>query len=136
MTKENFDIVSALMKIYIPKKLIAIVLIIGNSMLNAEDVSSEIFEKLDRPLTEIGFKQDSVISSDGVEINYFISGSIKKRWSSFTALVAVANTGWLSFNISQNNTALLRLILPDMVTQEQIERFTTWMHLGKMLHRL
>ena len=78
MTKENFGIVSALMKISIPKKLIAVALIIGNSMLNAEDVSSEFFDKLDSPLTEIGFKQDSVISNDGVEINYFIRGSNKK----------------------------------------------------------
>ena len=78
MTKENFGIVSVLMKISIPKKLIAVALIIGNSMLNAEDVSSEFFDKLDSPLTEIGFKQDSVISNDGVEINYFIRGSNKK----------------------------------------------------------
>ena len=66
------------MKINIPKKLIAVVLIIGNSMINAEDVSSELFDKLDRPLTEIGFRQDSVLSADGVVINYFVSGSNKK----------------------------------------------------------
>jgi len=66
------------MKINIPKKLIAVVLIIGNSMINAEDVSSELFDKLDRPLTEIGFRQDSALSADGVVINYFVSGSNKK----------------------------------------------------------
>ena len=47
-------------------------------MLNAENVSSELFEKLDSPLTEIGLKQDSVISNDGVEINYFVSGPNKE----------------------------------------------------------
>ena len=66
------------MKIYIPNKLIAVALIIGNTMLNAENVSSELFEKLDSPLTEIGLKQDSVISNDGVEINYFVSGPNKE----------------------------------------------------------
>ena len=66
------------MKIYIPNKLIAVALIIGNTMLNAENVSSELFEKLDSPLTKIGLKQDSVISNDGVEINYFVSGPNKE----------------------------------------------------------
>ena len=66
------------MKIYIPNKLIAVALIIGNTMLNAENVTSELFEKLDRPLTQIGLKQDSVISNDGVEINYFVSGPNKE----------------------------------------------------------
>ena len=78
MIEENFGILSILMKINLPKKLIVISLFITSSVISADDFSNHIFKKLDRPLTEIGFKEDFVNSNDGVKINYFFSGKEKK----------------------------------------------------------
>ena len=78
MIEENFGILSILMKINLPKKLIVISLFIASSVISADDFSNHIFKKLDRPLTEIGFKEDFVNSNDGVKINYFFSGKEKK----------------------------------------------------------
>ena len=78
MSKENFGIVLIMIKKNLAKNFISISLLILSGQISAEIFQDGIIDKLNRSITEIGFKKDHIISDDGVMINYYIKGSEKK----------------------------------------------------------
>ena len=78
MSEENFGIVLIMIKKNLAKNFISISLLILSGQISAEIFQDGIIDKLNRSITEIGFKKDHIISDDGVMINYYIKGSEKK----------------------------------------------------------
>tara|TARA_B100001996_G_scaffold361519_1_gene328317 strand:+ start:1452 stop:2393 length:942 start_codon:yes stop_codon:yes gene_type:complete len=78
MSKENFGIVLIMIKKNLAKNFISISLLILSGQISAEIFQDGIIDKLNRSITEIGFKKDHIISDDGVMINYYIKGSEKE----------------------------------------------------------
>ena len=78
MLEENFGIVFIMIKKNLATKLVSISFLILSSPISAESFQDGLIDKLNRPITEIGFKKDHIISDDGVMINYYIKGSEKK----------------------------------------------------------
>ena len=78
MLEENFGIVFIMIKKNLATKLVSISLLILSGPISAESFQDGLIDKLNRSITEIGFKKDHIISDDGVMINYYIKGSEKK----------------------------------------------------------
>ena len=78
MLEENFGIVFIMIKKNLATKLVSISFLILSSPISAESFQDGLIDKLNRSITEIGFKKDHIISDDGVMINYYIKGSEKK----------------------------------------------------------
>ena len=78
MLEENFGIVFIMIKKNLLTKLVLISFLILSGPISAESFQDGLIDKLNRSITEIGFKKDHIISDDGVMINYYIKGSEKK----------------------------------------------------------
>ena len=78
MLEENFGIVFIMIKKNLATKLVSISFLILSGPISAESFQDGLIDKLNRSITEIGFKKDHIISDDGVMINYYIKGSEKK----------------------------------------------------------
>ena len=78
MLEENFGIVFIMIKKNLATKLVLISFLILSGPISAESFQDGLIDKLNRSITEIGFKKDHIISDDGVMINYYIKGSEKK----------------------------------------------------------
>ena len=78
MIEENFGIVLIKMKNHFEKKLIIISALFFTGTIYAERFLDDPIAKLNSSITEIGFREESVISDDEVKINYYIKGSKKK----------------------------------------------------------
>ena len=78
MLEENFGIVFIMIKKNLATKLVSISFLILSVPISAESYQDGLVDKLNRSITEIGFKKDHIISDDGVMINYYIKGSEKK----------------------------------------------------------
>ena len=77
MLEENFGIVLIMIKKNLAKKPVLITLLILSLPISAESFEDGLIDKLNSSITDIGFKQDHIISDDGVMINYYIKGSKK-----------------------------------------------------------
>ena len=78
MLEENFGIVFIMIKKNLVTNLVSISFLILSGPISAESFQDGLIDKLNRSITEIGFKKDHIISDDGVMINYYIKGSEKK----------------------------------------------------------